>query len=147
MSESRAALERECRTFTRYLVGRDPSPYVVEKYCEAHATLPAFRGGLFDEQLTRVARWRPLAAFAADAYARFFAPRGALRKKLVLALAILETSPPFFREFERPPGGGRAGQALRLGTRLLVFVATLFVATIVFLPVHLLAARRGRTGR
>lgn len=147
MTESHAALEEECRTFTRYLVGTDPSPYVIAKYCEAHVASPAFRESRFDRQLTRVARWRPVTAFAADTYARFFVPRGALRKKLVLALAILETSPPFFREFDHPPTGGRAAQALRLGARLLAFAPTLLIATIVFLPVHVLAAGRERTGR
>jgi hypothetical protein len=25
-------LERECRAYTRYLIGRDPDPYLIAKY-------------------------------------------------------------------------------------------------------------------
>jgi hypothetical protein len=145
MSGSLAVLERECRTFTRYLVGHDASPYVVAKYCDAHSSL-AFRADPVDQRLITVARWHPVTTFLTDAYARFFAPYGALRKKLVLLLAILETSPPFFRELDRPPGG-RLAQALRVGARLLVFIPALVVGVTVLLPVRLLTPRRDRRAR
>ena len=147
MSGSRALLERECRTFTRYLAGREASPYVVQKYCDAHAGPLAAAADPFDRRLMTVARWHPVTALVADAFARFFAPYGALRKKLVLLLAILETSPRFFRELDHPPGGGRVAEALRVGARLLVFVLALVVGVIVLLPVRLLTPRRGEPAR
>ena len=139
MSAPRAVLERECRTFTRYLVGREPTPYVAGKYCDAHAVSAAFAGDRFNERLTAVARWHPAAAFLADAYARGFAPRGAFRKKLVLLLAILETSPPFFRELERVEQGRLAMQVLAVGGRVLLFVPALLLGTLLFLPLLLVS--------
>ena len=143
MSRLRAGLEHECRTFTRYLVGHEPSPYVVAKYCDAHSSSPAFRGDRFDERLVVVARWHPVTALVTDAYATIFAPHSALRKKLVLVLAILEVSPPFCRELENLQGGGLATQALRVGARLLVFTPALLVGVIMLLPVRLLTPRGG----
>jgi hypothetical protein len=137
MRTPRFVLEQECRTFTRYLVGQRPTPYVVEKYCDAHAISLNGDSDLFDARLTAVARWHPETACIADAYARFFAPRGMLRKKLVLLLAILEISPPFFREFDQPLGGGRIAQVLGFGVRLLKFVLALVVGIIGFLPLRL----------
>jgi hypothetical protein len=141
VSGSRAVLERECRTFTRYLAGREASPYVVQKYCDAHPVPLASPADPFERRLMTVAQWHPVAALVADAYARFFAPYGPLRKKLVLLLAILETSPRFFRELDRPPGGGRVAEALRVSARLLVFILALVVGVIVLLPVRLLTRR------
>jgi len=146
MSPSGAVLERECRTFTRYLTGRGPTPYVVQKYREAHAASTAFDADRFDSRLTAVARWHPVTTLLADAYARFFVPYGTLRKKLILLLAILEISPPFFRELNYPSAGGRLGQALYLGARMFMLVLALVVGTIAFLPMHLVTPR-GNGGR
>jgi len=82
-------------------------------------------------------------ALVTDAYATIFAPHSALRKKLVLVLAILEVSPPFCRELENLQGGGLATQALRVGARLLVFTPALLVGVIMLLPVRLLTPRGG----
>jgi len=143
----RLALERECRTFTRYLVRLDPSPYVVAKYCEAHSASSRFSGSRFDERLTALARWHPLTAFLADAYATVFAPRGLLRKKLILVLAVLEVSPPFFRELDRPLAGGPVRQLFAMALRTLVFGAVLLGAVVALLPLRLMTPRRDRTAR
>ena len=90
MSARDPLLERECRVFTRYLVGREPSEYVRAKYADAHTIVPAYATlDAFHRRLLGIARTGPAFTRLADAYTRAFAPRGALRKKLILLLAIL----------------------------------------------------------
>ena len=133
------ALERECRTFTRYLVSRDPTPYVVQQYRAAHAAVRAYEATGFDARLAALGRAHPALAFFADAHARVFAPRGAFRKKLVLLLAILETCPPFFGELERVVAGPLPLQILGVSARMLLFVVAVAAGTVVFLPLRLLS--------
>lgn len=139
MSDTRAGLERECRTFTRYLVGSDPTPYVIGTYCDAHTASSAFAGDRFDHRLTTAARLHPVVTFIADAYARFFAPRGGFRKKLILLLAILETCPPFHREMEQVADGQLVAQVIHVGARLVLFVPAVIVGALVFAPLRLVS--------
>lgn len=139
MSDSRTDLERECRTFTRYLAGRDATPYVIGKYCDAHTASPAFAGDRFDRRITAAARIHPVAAFVADAYARFFAPHGLLRKKLIVLLAILETSPPFYRDLEQVADGRLVAQVIHVGVRLLLFLPAVLLGTALFVPLRLVS--------
>ena len=136
-------LEQECRTFTRYLVRRDPTPYVIGKYAAAHTASPAMAqaegkgSSRFDVRLTAIARRHPLLAVMADAYARIFAPRGLLRKKLVLLLAIIETSPVLFPEVDLVRTPPVALQAVALGVRFALFAVALLVGTIIVLPLRI----------
>lgn len=136
MAEPKAArLREECVTLTRYLLGQDPSPHVVDKYLEAHRlAVVAPAGGLrpADHALMRWARRGGLFTRAADVHARFFEPGGLLRRKLVLLLGIIETDPegrrradtveptPFLRTFLRLAWLG-VGSALLLVLGLPVF--------------------------
>ena len=87
----------------------------------------------------RLAARTPLLA---DAHARLFAPASALRRKLVLLLAILETSAPAFRRVDDPGPRGTVGAWLRLaaigGTAGLAAV----LGSALLLPVQLVL--RGR---
>lgn len=126
-----AALEAECRRFTAYLLDAPPSPYVIACYVRAHRLTAAFEPhDRFDRVALRLAVRTP---GLADAHARLFAPASALRRKLVLLLAILETSAPAFRRVDDPgpPGalvawlrlawiGAAAGAAALLGSALLL---------------------------
>lgn len=136
-----AGLEQECRTFTRYLVRRDPTPYVIGKYAAAHTASPAMaeaeNRGRFDARLTAIARRHPVLTVMADAYARIFVPRGLLRKKLVLLLAIIETSPVLFREVDLERPAALPLQAAALGVRFAVFAVALLGGIIIFLPLRI----------
>jgi hypothetical protein len=133
-------LARECVVFTRHLMGREPTDYVVGKYLEYHA-LPAARSWLqgvgMDRCLLGCARLHPLAARLADSYGRVVLPACTLRKKLILLLAILETCPPFCEDLDR------VGQPRSILTFARLTVAILFgmvvfgVALLLFLPCHL----------
>jgi hypothetical protein len=85
-----------------------------------------------DEALVRFASGGPLRARVADAYARIFRPRGLLRRKLILAFAILESSRGFHEDFTSGHRGGGwstwlvlarvgAGFALALGLGIVPF--------------------------
>jgi len=84
----------ECRVFTRYLISRLPDAYILRKYAQAFE--PGFPlGGEacsgFDALLLKLAVLHPLLTRTADIYSRFFRPASAVRKRLVLLLALLES--------------------------------------------------------
>lgn len=105
------SLEDELRTFAAYLLGEgDVSPAVRAAWGRAHAQLglpvrPADAGTAVDRALLALARRGPGHARAADGFARFFARKGALRRKLVTLLAILECHEGSARRLDTADGG------------------------------------------
>lgn len=88
-------LAAECSAFCVYLAGHEPSEYIRRRYCEAHKRTDLIqqdRSNGFDLFIIRFARCGSLCARLADVYTRWFYRRSALRRKLLLLLAILECS-------------------------------------------------------
>lgn len=132
MTADGATLGEECRVFTRYLTGRDPSPYILAKYVDAHRVLPGLSAPEPREAWTvRWAAGSPLRARLADAAARRRDPRGLLRRKLVLLLAILETAPETHALIDRTPASSLAGALVTLAWTGLVGVAVTVAGLIV----------------
>ena len=131
-------LDAECAVFARHLVGAAPDAYVVGRYEAAHAARPETfaSADAFGAFTVRLACHGPFAARMADAWCRLFEPRGLLRRKLVLLLAILETAPPFHREFDAVRGS-RTAQAAALATGLAAWMLALGLGTLVLLPARL----------
>ena len=124
--------------FTQYLLAREPTPYVRQQYAAAHqvradALQPASR---FDTITVAFARRGSFWARVADAYCRLFRPRGALRQKLVLLLAILEVSPPFYRDVDEVRGPPLL-QVVILAGSALAFTVSLLVGGLVLAPLQL----------
>jgi hypothetical protein len=141
-ADSSALIDAECAVFTRCLLRRDASEYVRLKYRAAHTSLaglsPANR---FDAFLVRFARTGPGFATVADAYAAVFAAHSLLRKKLVVLLAILETSSPECELIDAPAGGGRpARAAVAIGLAGLGALAALAVGLPILSPIQLVLA-------
>jgi nucleoside-diphosphate-sugar epimerase len=137
-SRDELPLDRECRVFTRHLLGCSPQPYVVRKYVEAHEKSPTFsEGSRLDAFLIRIARSGPGMTQLADGYTRIFHPGALLRKKLVLLLAILETSSPTYRLMDAVERGGRLSLALRLLVSGASAVAAIVAGAIVFVPARI----------
>ena len=137
-------LEQECRTFSGYLIGAEPTDYIVRKYQAGHAAIPFMSRKLvnpFEVTLVIFAGKGRIRARIADAYARIFFPHGALRQKLVLLLAIMETAPTTFAPFTR---GGRGFPHAVWGITgsLAGFGLSLMAALLVLGPVHLLTRSR-----
>lgn len=129
--------------FARYLSGREADDYVVRKYVELHPAAEQAAGSrhAIDDVLVRFAARGPVRARVADAYARIFRPHGLLRCKLVLAFAVLENSPGFHRPFTGGSGGSLVGGALRFVAAGTVFVLTLVVGVLLFLPARFAGKR------
>jgi hypothetical protein len=137
-------LARECEVFTRHIAGRPATSQVTLRYGAAHAVLAGMepRDG-HERWLLRVARINPAACRVADAWARVGAPGSALRRKLVVLLAILEVSPPFAAELDQPRGG-RALEWIRLAASGVTGLAALAIGLVLFLPVRLASGGRDR---
>lgn len=135
----------ECRVFTQHLLGRDPDDYVIATYRSAVAGMPELcADSRFDETLLSFARIHPWGAKIADAYASLFLRAGALRKRLVLLLAILETRPPFSQAIDQAVGGALPVLLIRLGARTAVALASLVAGTLIFTPTRLVLAMMGK---
>lgn len=135
-------LVTECGVFTRHISGRTATQQVAEQYVAAHQVLSGMEPSDGHERwLLRVARLGPVACRIADAWARLAAPQGALRRKLVVLLAILEVSPPYAEELDQPRGGA-ALEWLRLAASGLAFAGALAVGLVLFLPARLAAGPR-----
>ncbi len=138
-------LDRECVVFTSYLVGLRPDAYVRRRYAEAHATVPGLEAvDRFEAILIGFARRHPALTKMADAYARIFRPASSLRRKLVLLLAILESTSPTSDEVDRAVGGSPASVALRLVGRGLTAIASLAAGTILLTAARLRYGGRAR---
>src|ERR1035437_9355874 len=110
-----AQLERECQSYTRYLIGQTPTPYVVEKYRDFHQKMgPVADGDRFERFLVSTSARGPVWARLTDSYASVWRKNSFVRKKLAVTLALLECASPGFEDLDRSPGGGWAGVLFQL---------------------------------
>lgn len=147
-SPSEKETARECAALAAYLTGAAPDSYIARKYHEAHAASDRFQPrGRFDALLVRWATRGPGWASLTDTYACLFARRSALRKKLILLMAILESSAPRFGFSDRADAGSAAGFWLRLAARGVGFGLRLLAASVALAPLHLVLGNDGPPGR
>lgn len=123
----RSVLEEECNRLGRYLIGEAPSPYVRAWYVKGHASRPERFAPVpgVDATLLALSAWRPVPLRAVDMTARLLAPGGALRRKLVLLVGILECVPGSAERFEAPDHGSPATFFVALAGRGIVSAAAL----------------------
>lgn len=145
VAEEPAAMDRECRRLARHLLDVEPDAYVLGVYRDALTRLPALAPrSPFDARLLawsrRGAGWTRLA----DAYAALFARDAALRRRLVLVLAILESRAPFHQVVDAPLGRPGVVVWAAMAARGLLAVATTAAAAVVFVPLRLVVALTGR---
>jgi hypothetical protein len=135
--------DRECVALTGYLLGSAPDGYVKRKYSEAHAIVDGLAPkDAFDAFLLRFALRHPVCTRLADAYVRVFRPGCALRRKLILLLAILESCSPSYRVIDMPVGGSGPLLFIRLALRGAVSVASFVVGSLFLIPARLVIAAR-----
>lgn len=138
------ALAREFAVWSHYLGTAAPPARATAAYVRAHAGVAASPGDAVDGMLVRMARRSPGWCALADSYARRARPYGTLRRKLVLALAVLESTPVVHAGYDTARAGSRPwtwGALVALGVSWGVRTAA---ALVLFAPLHL-AARRGRS--
>ncbi len=136
-------LAREAGVFARYLIGAPAGDYAAEQYAAGHAALPtSCPPPAAGRVLVRVAAAHPLLTRIADAYVRLFAPRSLLRHKLVLLLAILESSAGSHPAFAPRPASP-LGVVLRLAAAGTAFAFCLVAGIILLGPLHLVSRVTG----
>ncbi|MEX2048835.1 MAG: hypothetical protein WEB90_04595 [Gemmatimonadota bacterium] len=122
---------------TSFLMGAAPSPYVVQKYREAHgAHLGLNAQDRFERLLLSLVRRPGPLRRPAAAYARAFAPKGAVQAKLIVLLAILESCSPTHVVIDAPPRRGAVSLALGVAARGLVWLVALVAGTLLLHPVR-----------
>lgn len=132
-------LGREFAVFAAYLGARDADAHAASRYATAHLSLPP-GGDTLDGWLLALARKGSIACSLADAYARRVRPYGALRRKLVLTLAVLESGRATHARYDEP---APASLPITLATLALSgagWLARTALAVIVLAPLHLAAA-------
>ncbi len=137
-------LEDEGRALLEYLSAAPVSAYALDAYVRLHAGLPDLdesRWAAIDRVLVRWARRGGFACRLADAYARRLRAAGPLRLRLVLALAVLESSPGFA---QAAPERRRSAllAAFAVAGLVLGAIGSLVLSLPLLGPVHLLS--RGR---
>ena len=137
-----SALDRECLAFSRYLVKQNPTQYVVDKYSEAHATAGFANGKAnhFDRLLLSLAGTQPALAKLVDSYTGIFLKSATVRNKWILLLAIMESCSPSYQYFDSPDSSSRSLLLARMTWQGIVFLACLFLSTIVLTPLRLVLA-------
>jgi hypothetical protein len=93
LDDQRAAAD--FRLIANYLLDRDPPAEMIDRYVAAHRELL----GVASSPEWEFVRRHPRALPYLDAAAGMFAPQSLLRKKMLLAGAILEASPAYARFF------------------------------------------------
>jgi hypothetical protein len=143
-------LAEECATWTRYLIDEEPSESVVAGYQRAHATgVVESPGGAsaFDRALVGFARRGPRWARLADVHARVFAARGLLRRKLVIALALLETDRRAHARIDLVACRTRGGLVLATCTALAGFAIASTAGLFLFVPLRIACAAVPRAAK
>jgi len=136
----RDALDRESLVFCRYLVGEKPNDYIQMKYREAHrnhSLASQDPSTSAEDLLVRIARISPLATRIIDSYTRVVHPISLVRKKLVLLLAILESSAPTHKYMDSVDAISIPAFLLRSIQRVLSFALLSTVAILVVSPLDL----------
>jgi hypothetical protein len=139
-------LDRECRVYTRYFIGREPDAYLVSKYRDYHSLFPpSGNATLLDRALLGLSRKGVLGARLADIYASRFAKACSLRRKLSLMLALIESS-PFCQWLEVREPVKPLTVCWRIAWGSMIYAAGFVIASAGLVPVHLLSAALARQG-
>ena len=140
-------LSAECRMFAAYLINQVPSPYIIEKYRDAHAAGNIFyraERNTLDNVLLRLAMSNRLFLKLVDLYTSLFFKRALVRKKLVLLLAILESASPTNSYFDMHDPLGKVRFSMMAVHRGIVVALALLLSLVSILPLHLGLRNSGR---
>ena len=142
-----SVLEVECRSFTRYLIGREPPEYVIGKYLDAHEKSGIFepgRGDAFNGLLSKFSAYHASLAAVVDAYTSLFFREAEVRKKWVVLIAILESCSPTDTSFDVPDVRGTPSVWGHIAGKATLFVLAVFLSMVLILPIHLISLVLGK---
>jgi hypothetical protein len=126
-------LKAEARLFARYLLGRTPPQELLDRYVEASHVLFDAPPDPADAALRRFVRRHPWSTGFLDAAAALLRPAGQFRGRLLVMVAILETSPLYAEEFLPRPSSA-ALLPLRLAAAGTRAVARALVGLLLYIP-------------
>lgn len=138
-------IDIECRVFTRYLTGSLPNRYISEKYAEVFCSgqpLDPDPQTEFDSLLLYLATLHPFLTRAVDAFSRFFYTGSAVRKRLIVLLALLESQASTSVDLDCPDKNVFTGFIPGMVIQLTAFALLLGIATLFLLPLKLLLGRQ-----
>lgn len=139
-------LDAEHRSLARHVAGVEPTAQQIAKYIDFHRLHPLAPRSAFDVLLFRLSRAGRLGLVLADAYSGTLYRKSLVRAKLVLSIAILESSAPSYVVLDRPDAGGRwvfLGMAFRVALAAVALVTSMLL----LVPFHLLLALTARGER
>lgn len=135
------SLRNECNVFCYYLINQRPNEYVLEKYQDGHRKSDInknLESKHFDNLLIRIAKISPFFTKMVDVYTCRFFKSSLFRKKLVLLLAILESCAQAHHCLDFVDPFSKVVLIIRMSQKGLVFICTLLLSTIMFMPLHFL---------
>lgn len=138
-----AALDAEFMRNARYVAGVTPTDYQKSKYRDFHERRALKAANAFDALLLNVAGMGGLGLALADSYSGLLYRRSIVRAKLVLALAILESSGPSFAVLDAPDPGGRL-VFLRMALSGAMAGFSLLTGALFLFPAHVFFGLTGR---
>ncbi|MET0181519.1 MAG: NAD-dependent epimerase/dehydratase family protein [Caulobacterales bacterium] len=133
--DDEARLALEARLFTRYLAGIESTADVERHYaaaCVQRALSNDMTFSPFDREALALARKGAWFARCADAFCSFFSRGGALRRKLIVLTALIESVSPTNELYDGTRSPGKIGAFALLVARGFSF-ATAFISGIVML--------------
>jgi len=133
-------LDIECRAFCRYLIDMSPNEYILKKYTDAHKTKNTdFKSqtGFFDRFLIRFSSRNRFFTKLSDSYARVFFKHSVFRKKLLLILAILESTHPYHSHIDSVDSHSKMNLFVIIFFRTLLFSFSLMISALLFAPLHI----------
>jgi hypothetical protein len=137
--------ERELVIFTRYLTNLAPTEYVRKQYCMSlldRGLAEEAEFSAFDRLTLGFARRGVLFARFADAYCAIFRRRGAMRRRLILLMAILEHTAPYSDRFDRPAPRSAIGLCAVVVLQSIQFALCLMIGGTLLLLAHVISLYR-----
>lgn len=101
--QNHAALLKEGADIVRYLTGTSPPVEILDRYVEAHKIVFSGEPSQAERSTVAFVRQHPEALPYIDAALGILHPHGLLRNKILLMLALLETTPHFADMFFPEP--------------------------------------------
>ncbi len=133
--------DAEMDRHARYVAGANATTYQRAKYRDFHARHVLQPISRFDALLLRLSRMGGVGLALADSYTGLLYRRSVVRAKLVLTLAILESSAPSFAELDKPGTRGPLAY-LSMGLRGAMAAFSIAIAALFLLPAQLLLGAR-----
>jgi len=136
-------LDIECSTFCRYLIDMQPDEYILKKYKDAHTKKNTDfkpQTDFFDRFLINFSLRNRFFTKLSDSYTRVFFRHSIFRKKLLLLLAILESTHPYHRHIDSVDSHNKTNLFIIIILRTLFYSFSLVISALFMAPLHIVSS-------